>query len=255
MVVGGEEELSAFATLSVGFLLDEGKVLADIEGGEEVDLLVSEEPAVVLRSVDDDLELQGLEACWVLPVEVALPVGDPPPHVVLSNNFIDDKRVLLLEVVRCECMRVLAWVLDVVHHDRLNEWKDFRAFYWLHQRIDPLYLLLKLCHRVPWLPEDGRSYCLDDPWMAEPEQSNADSLHDGDHICRSVHMIDEFIEVVWLRLAGDVSDQIENGVRYLTDCEEDQVAVEVLEVRLGLEVWIFRDSGSKLAHWVQADTQ
>lgn len=63
MVVGGEEELSAFATLSVGFLLDEGKVLADIEGGEEVDLLVSEEPAVVLRSVDDDLELQGLEAC------------------------------------------------------------------------------------------------------------------------------------------------------------------------------------------------
>lgn len=42
MVVGSKEELSAFPALSVGLLLDEGEVLADIEGGEEIDLLVPE---------------------------------------------------------------------------------------------------------------------------------------------------------------------------------------------------------------------
>lgn len=61
MVVGCEEELSTFSTLSVRLFLDKGEVFADIEGGEEIDLLVSEEPAVVLRSVDNDLKLKGLQ--------------------------------------------------------------------------------------------------------------------------------------------------------------------------------------------------
>lgn len=62
MVVGREEKLSAFAALGVGLLLDEGEVLADVEGGEEIDLFVPEEPAVVLRSVDYDLVFQCFEA-------------------------------------------------------------------------------------------------------------------------------------------------------------------------------------------------
>lgn len=62
MVVGGKEELPTFSALSVGLFLDKGKILAYIEGGEEIDFLVSKEPTVVLRSVDDDLKLKGFES-------------------------------------------------------------------------------------------------------------------------------------------------------------------------------------------------
>ena len=122
VVKGSKEKFSTFSSISVGILFDLRKIASNVKRFEKIEPIFSEQPAVILWSVNAHLKTQCFQSSWMLPVEMTLPISNPSSNIIFGYCFIDKKWIFSLEMKRSELAWIPAWVFNVVHHDCLDEW-------------------------------------------------------------------------------------------------------------------------------------
>jgi hypothetical protein len=100
VVESAEKKLATFAPICKTLLLHCFEVLPEVEGREQIHVLMLEYPSVQFRGVGSHSITERCQSIGQPPVKMTLPVGNPPRDVLLGDLLIDFKRTSPLVVVR-----------------------------------------------------------------------------------------------------------------------------------------------------------